>query len=342
MEQPIISVIVPIYNASQFLKKCLDSILAQTYQKFELLLINDGSTDTSLAMASSYAQQDSRILIVNQANLGVSAARNKGISMAKGDYITFIDADDWIDPTYFDSLFEGTKLDDKVDLVCCGYYDYSVYAQKLPINDFSNIDAFGVSTDAFMRALLYGTAGVPWAKLYNTAIIKQNNISFNSAIKMSEDLVFNMQYASHSKIVSIIDKNLYHYNRLNSKSLSSKLDPTYFNSYQLSAELIKKTWIEKGLESYFIQQWCEQRMHNFVVTVSVNIALDSKEKFSNRGQKIKLFLADKLSVHAVSVYEHYKSDLKYFLLKQKSYYNFIIYCLVVQFIVRTKLMLIKR
>ncbi|MDR0422523.1 MAG: glycosyltransferase, partial [Proteiniphilum sp.] len=114
---PMISVIVPVYNVEKYLRKCLESILAQTYTSFELLLVNDGSTDGSGQICDEYAQKDSRVQVFHQENKGVSRARNLGLERAKGKWVAFIDSDDWVDSTYLEHLLEG---DEDVELRVMG------------------------------------------------------------------------------------------------------------------------------------------------------------------------------------------------------------------------------
>ncbi len=116
---PIVSVIIPIFNAEPYLTRCLESILCQTHRDLQVILINDGSTDNSLAIAKHYAQTDSRIEVYSQPNAGQSAARNNGMRHASGEYLSFIDADDYIDPDFFETLFHACQSD--IDVVQIGY-----------------------------------------------------------------------------------------------------------------------------------------------------------------------------------------------------------------------------
>ena len=121
MQNPTISIIVPVYNVEEYIHKCINSILAQTYKDFELILINDGSPDNSGIICDEYARADSRIKVIHQQNSGLSAARNAGLAVAKGDYIGFVDSDDWIDKSMYESMItEAQTLE--ADIVICDYY----------------------------------------------------------------------------------------------------------------------------------------------------------------------------------------------------------------------------
>ena len=111
MTQPQISIIVPVYNSEKYLGACIDSILAQSYRDFELILVDDGSRDSSPRICDDYAQKDSRVKVIHKANGGVSAARNDGLDIAKGEYVTFIDSDDWVEGEYLETLSKFGKYD---------------------------------------------------------------------------------------------------------------------------------------------------------------------------------------------------------------------------------------
>lgn len=332
MVKPTISIIVPVYNSSAFLKKCLESILMQTYSDFELLLINDGSTDTSLDIALSYANLDNRIIIINQLNQGVSAARNHGLVKAGGDFVAFIDADDWLEPEYLNELVND-MITNEADLVCSGYYDYSVYARRLAVHDFSK-KGDSVKMPEMMYALLNGTAGVPWAKLYRKAIIDKFGIRFNNQVKMSEDLVFNLEYVSYCEKIIINKYHGYNYNRLNSTSASSKINPDYLSSYEISNELMIQLWRKIKLDDLKLFNYINQRLRLFIVTVCDNIATNKNIGVFKRIEQIRFFLEESLPEKYIKPFktekeiplwflmnEYYWCSYFYFWLK-KSFYQF--------------------
>ena len=194
-----ISVIVPFFNSRKTLDRCLNSILAQTYKNFELIAVNDGSTDNSLEIVSSYAEKDNRIKIVNKAHKGVSSARNKALEVATGDLIQFVDADDDIEPDMFEtavSLMEETGA----DIVVCNhdhpcimnYFGDSV----LDFTDKKNIWRFYQNTFAGV---------VPWNKLYKREIITEK---FDEEISFTEDDVFCLSNMANAKKIAGTSKVL--------------------------------------------------------------------------------------------------------------------------------------
>lgn len=200
----MISIIIPIYNAEPNLKRCINSILAQTTSDWELILINDGSIDRSLAICNEYVSEDSRIKLVNQQNRGVSCARNKGIEAAHGEYITFIDADDVIEPTYLKELYDSLGY----DMVVTGFFYDDI--PKIPQirnmelstkeDIIANLSEY-LSTDFFC---------FPWGRMFKSSIIKNANIKFDEKLRFGEDHVFNWTYIKHTNSIKIIPKAFYH------------------------------------------------------------------------------------------------------------------------------------
>ena len=133
MLNPAISIIVPVFNAAQYLQECLDSILSQSFNDFELILIDDGSTDNSLSICQSYERRDSRIKIISGPNQGVSAARNKGLNVACGEWITFVDPDDWVEPTHVSTLYNAQKKNRDMDIFLFDY-NYGIDNIHLKLN----------------------------------------------------------------------------------------------------------------------------------------------------------------------------------------------------------------
>lgn len=205
-EYPKISVIVPVYNVEQYLPRCIDSILSQTFTDFELLLIDDGSTDGSDRICDEYEKQDRRIRVFHKENGGVSSARNLGLANSCGEHIVFIDSDDWIGRTHLEELI---KFKDN-DIVIGG---------KTFVGDYRGADKFednriylGDDIGKVLKATLTDNKlRVPWAKLYKKSIIEENNLLFNLHMKIAEDTVFVQQYLCHCKSICLINAISYFY-----------------------------------------------------------------------------------------------------------------------------------
>ena len=242
MPEPIVSIVLPIYNAEKYIDKTIQAVEKQSVEGWELLIIDDGSTDSSMQLVTKYTIRNSRIRIFSQPNSGPSSARNLGIKNATGKYITFIDADDKVEPFYLKSLLKDAEKDPQIQLVCAGYYEQSIYNKEgLPLHDFEKFKPRQIiSQNDFIDNLLNGVTGVLWAKLFVTEIIRKNNISLPLKLKLSEDLVFVAKYVNCISKISISYDYIYFYNRLDETGLSRSYDESYFDNFILFNELICK------------------------------------------------------------------------------------------------------
>lgn len=215
-----ISVIVPIYNSENHLEKCIDSILNQTYSNFELILINDGSKDSSGQICDSYSYKDSRIKVYHKENGGASSARNLGIDKATGDYLVFVDSDDFVDDDYLSAFFVDSLKSDKHTLVIQSVlhvYDKNrVELPKLKEGLYTE-DNFSKLFFSINETILKGYSV---GKLYSRKIINKNNIRFNHEIFSLEDLVFMMTYLSYVNNVYLSTEA--HYNYISTEGSLSK------------------------------------------------------------------------------------------------------------------------
>lgn len=202
-KKPLISIIVPVYNAGQYLSRCIDSLLIQDI--YELILVNDGSTDNSREICDKYGAHDERIRVFHCENNGVSVARNIGISNAQGDWIAFVDADDWVEPNWISSLAEE-KLEDSTDIVIFGLQkvkNHKVISKESPA--LKQV----LSCEDFISSGFYNFSAC--AYLFKKSIIDKYNIQFPEGLKFSEDQAFILKYISVSRNIQLIDKMLYNY-----------------------------------------------------------------------------------------------------------------------------------
>lgn len=207
--RPLISIIVPIYNVEKYLRKCIESILNQTLENIEVILINDGSTDNCGKIIDEYEKQDKRVISIHKENGGQSSARNMGLDIAKGRYIGFIDSDDYIDEYMYESLYNAIE-NSKADICVCGRESYSEFSQlnyKTELED-ELIDFNHSSIQQYVsEKLFYKHTVVVWNKLYKSEIISENNIRFKDVSYVgSEDALFNYEVLLHTKKIKSIDK----------------------------------------------------------------------------------------------------------------------------------------
>lgn len=194
-----VSVIVPVYNAEQYISSCVGSILAQKFTDFELILVNDGSTDDSLAICRSYLDKDSRVIVCNQPNGGASSARNHGIDVSKGEYICFVDADDYVNENYLLHLYQDMGLDANIDLVMHGMIRVN-RETSTPIT-YSETRTYTLDEGTFFKDVNLNRMCGPYCKLFKHDIISNNGIRFNEKIIYAEDFDFLAKYMLHCRKV---------------------------------------------------------------------------------------------------------------------------------------------
>lgn len=231
----LISVIVPVYNAEKFLHYCIDSILNQTFIDFELILVDDGSLDNSGKVCDEYAEKDERVKVIHKQNGGVSSARNAGVEAAQGEYICFVDGDDYLESNYLDVLIETKREYSDFDNVWCGFQtveDYVKNNKKSVVFENNNDYAFS-DLSSIMDLYEKWLVQMPWNKLFETKTIKKNNIIFPSGLSLGEDYIFNLKYldCTNGKIV-VINKPLYNYLRDGKESLDNKYYPNLLEIYR--------------------------------------------------------------------------------------------------------------
>lgn len=209
----MISIIVPVYNASQYLCECIESILSQSFRDFELILINDGSTDNSLSICKSYERQDGRITLISGENGGVSKARNRGLDVAKGEWITFADADDYFLDDALLTLYERA-MQTGTDLVLAN-------ALKLKNGKFSELHR--LKNEVLPNAIMSIKHFALWGYLFNADIIRKNRLRFIDGLAYSEDRIFIYQMARYCKTIAFCNKPIYVY-RINETSACSSQD----------------------------------------------------------------------------------------------------------------------
>ena len=256
----MISIIIPVYNVSQYLNECIQSVINQSYQNFECILIDDGSSDGSEIICDQWTQHDNRIRVIHQPNQGVSKARNKGIAEAQGEYIAFIDSDDWIDSNYLNTLLRPIE-ESNVDLVVCGlqqHYSnetFKNYSYKTGIIHIERQDTKAF-TDINKKFLLFG----PVIKLYKRTIIQTHNIHFPPEYTYGEDLLFNYNYLEYVKAIYIIDQCLYHYRIIGNGTLSSIKRINQFEIDYAQWNILKNFFYRKNLWNDYSTSYLYHRL----------------------------------------------------------------------------------
>lgn len=251
---PKISVIVPIYNASKYLHRCIDSIINQTYTHLEIILINDGSTDNSGSICYEYAQKDNRIIVIDKENSGVSSARNTGLDIATGDYIAFVDADDFIAPIMYENLLKLSKSNDS-DIAICNY-QYGDYKNEdsEKIISYNNVEA--CRKMLFSNRLGLGISTAPVDKLYKATLFK--DVRFLESCHYAEDLLICFELFLKAKKLTKQDSTYYNYIRSESSTVLAKYNLKKTSetlAYEKILSLVKG--IDTNLEDYLEHRYFE-------------------------------------------------------------------------------------
>jgi len=255
---PKISIVVPIYNAQKTIERCIDSILNQDFSDFELLLIDDGSKDDSGKICDAYAKKDNRVRVIHKENSGVSASRNLALREAKGEYLQFLDADDWITPNATRLLAESLEQN-HCDMVIADFY--RVIGERL--SHKGSIDEDGVlSREEFANFMMENPAdfyyGVLWNKLYKRSIIEKNQLCMNPKISWCEDFMFNLEYIRHCENIFVLQVPIYYYVKtkgsLVSQSMSlTKTIKTKMMVFEYYTEFYKQVLSEEEYEKKRLQ-----------------------------------------------------------------------------------------
>ncbi|WP_407378036.1 glycosyltransferase family 2 protein [Megamonas funiformis] len=253
-----VSIIVPVYNVEKYIKRCLDSLINQTYKNLEIILIDDGSTDASGVICDQYRIEDNRIKVIHQKNSGLPSARNTGIDNITGNIVMFIDSDDWIDEDCVEKCIKEFKASNKLECILFPYIrefeniSKPVYFlgknEKLFINNdirkYIHRRLFGPINEELKKPDSMNDLNTAWGKIYLSKFIKDIRFTDVKYIGSAEDCYFNMQLFNKFKVVKYIPYIKYHYNKINQTSIVHKynenLEKTRNNLYMYAQELINK------------------------------------------------------------------------------------------------------
>lgn len=209
VDPPMLSVIVPVYNAGSFLSRCLDSLLRQTYPHLEIICVNDGSTDASAVILDEYAAKDSRVKVIHQGNAGVSVARNQGLDVASGEFVTFVDADDWLEADAYEKSVPCMESD--VDLVCFGtYIEGEGDAEDMRGKERYYALKYDGKIDCGTTEIMRTDAGI-WNKIFRMSVVRACRLYYPVGLAYGEDAAFYVMYASQIRKTYFCKDKLYHY-----------------------------------------------------------------------------------------------------------------------------------
>lgn len=260
-----ISVIIPVFKAEKYLKRCLDSLVGQSFDNYEVIIVDDGSTDKSSAICDEYAEKYDYFFVYHKKNEGVSKARQDGLYLAKGDFVIYTDPDDWVEPDYLSSLY-NKAISENSDMVICDFYaeyeNNSLYLAQEP----THLDNITVRDEFFPFH-----NGCTWNKLIRRKLIINNNVAFPLGVRFCEDLYFNCSLLLNDIRISYVKKALYHYDQIvNSNSLVRYYDDsTYEHDIALLdkfIELFKNDTEPKRMRAVLIRNFAERAFWGNIYT----------------------------------------------------------------------------
>jgi len=240
-----ISIIIPVYNVEPYIRKCLDSVINQTHKNIEILCIDDGSTDSSGKICDEYAESDNRIKVFHKENGGLSSALNAGLEMFTGDYLGFVDSDDWIEPDMFEILYNTAK-NEGVPISVAGYFK-DTDTESIPVVNMERVPNGVISTKNMLlyslkRDYYMSFCSYVWNKLYSAKVIKTSELSFDNDIKYGMDVLFYYTLVLSQKCTGVYtNKPLYHYLQRKtaiSKSGSIDIKTDILAAYKKAEELM--------------------------------------------------------------------------------------------------------
>ncbi len=257
MSNKKISVVIPVYNVERYIGLCLDSVINQTYKNLEIICVNDGSTDESLKIIEEYQEHDNRIKIINQENRGLSAARNTGIKQVTGDYIAFLDSDDWVEEDFYEKLYnacENNNADVSIGLTCYYYNNQNIQTDRwVNQHAFANKNNI-VETIEDRQNIIYSCAC--WNKIYKTELIKKNNLSFPEGLNI-EDVPFTFAISIlANKLVKVPEAKIFYRQQPDSimqKASSTRLPFCIFKIYEVCENFLESLKINGEIKKQYKQ-----------------------------------------------------------------------------------------
>ncbi len=286
-----ISIVVAVYNAGKTLTKCIDSLLNQSYENTEIILVNDCSKDESLEICKEYKSNFNNIKVINNLdNQGVSSTRNNGIKESTGKYICFVDSDDYVEPDYLKKLYDALIKCGVLLSICGSFFDdYTknkvqsfIWNNKKYLEVVSIGRAFELSNKLYLNAL--------WNKLFVTDLIKSNNIWFDEKLSMGEDTKFSLDYIQKNGIVevAVLSEPLYHYIRWNNNSLMAKYCEQSFEEFSSNIRQIYEIIKPLNDEAEILYK---QALENAKLSIKYSIVRSSYSR-KNKIKSIKKLFPD--------------------------------------------------
>ena len=300
---PLVSIIIPVYNVEKYLDKCIASVVGQTYQNLQIILVDDGSTDRSPAICDDWKERDSRITVVHQPNGGLSRARNAGLKLATGEFVGFVDSDDWIEPNMFETLLSAL-LETNADIAVGGFEGFTEDSKSITYAQPKSSERSLYSTEETLKRLLLLRGFIRnfvWNKLYKRTVL--SDIAFPEG-RLYEDVTWTAQVIGNAKSVVCVNQIFYHY--IHRHDSLSHDDQQFVRRLQDELELTEQRldYIHRHYPS--LDKFAILRLHNLICRYYIDICLHFRHL--DIDHKIRNDLRERFSRYRPSIF----LDLRYF------------------------------
>ena len=299
-EQMLVSIVVPVYNVEEYLRQCVDSLIVQTYQNLEIILVDDGSTDNSPAICDEYALNDKRVVVIHQENQGQGAARVNAIAQAKGEYVMTVDGDDWLDDRTVERCVQAVVENEDVECVLFPYVR-EFPSKSIPAHLFDSDQTFIGNEAKKVYRRLFGLVGEELAyperlenlasccmKLYKTELARKGKLFDLKRIGSSEDTLFNMYALVDCKAYAYIDEPFYHY-RKTETSCTYTYRPNLVEQWSVLFDEMQTVIDLYGLDETF-EEALQNRIALSSAAIGRNVYFDEKQTFFGGAKEIKIYL----------------------------------------------------
>ena len=278
-EAPKVSVIIPVYNTEQYLRQCLDSVVNQTLREIEIICVDDGSTDGSPSILQEYGKRDGRVLVLRQEQKGAGAARNQGLKAAKGEYLSFLDADDFFEETAVEEMYREIRKEDSDICICnARQYDTRTGTYKMPkyyLNKKYLPSQIPFSAETVPEYIFNITTNVAWNKMYKKEFVEREGLRFET-VQRANDQFFVMLSLAKAKKIAATDEMLINYRINNSQSLTGGFSISPLSSFETLMRIqealkelkvwrkVEQSFVNKALNGMLYSLKIQTRIHGFI------------------------------------------------------------------------------
>jgi glycosyltransferase involved in cell wall biosynthesis len=319
-----VSIVIPVYNSEKYLKECIESLLTQTLTNCEFIFVNDGSQDNSQSLLESYQKNDTRIVLFQQENQGVSAARNKGLSLAKGQYVGFVDADDYLEVAHFQTLYEKASQQN-LDIVCSNFIkeqDGEVITSKAPFQENTIFDSSFIKNEILPFMIKDSALNTCCTKIYIRKLLVENNITFPVGIALGEDAIFTFKCIFYANTLCFLNYFGYHYREVAGSATRNTVAKDYFKRALEAYHYDYSQLVPITLQSELVEKLKTiQLINNVISYTSIYLKPNKTVSFFARYRYVNSMISNPIVQKGIEKYE------KEMVTGKTRYQKFLIHCI---------------